>query len=88
MKWREMTLLQKILFVVGCVCFAGSAVLYVPLLWDVELLPLSCANALMGVVFLCLGLITNNKKYAKGQFIFAAVQFLFALLHLFLIELR
>ena len=88
MKWREMTRIQKVLYVVGCVCFAGSAVLFVPLFWDVELLPLSCANALMGVVFLCLGLITNNRKYAKGQFIFAAVQFLLALLRLFLVKLR
>lgn len=88
MKWREMTRIQKVLYVVGCVCFAGSAVLTFPLFWDVELLPRSCANALMGVVFLCLGLITNNRKNAKGQFIFAAVMFLFALLHLFLIELR
>ena len=83
MKWNEMTMVQRVIYVIGLI--SGFSYLFLSALDLFDLLPISkgVLFPLFSVFWLNLGMIQKVKKIAILYYIIAAGYFVLSLLYIF-----
>ena len=83
MKWSEMTLVQKIICVIGWICAFMYFILMAIDLFGLLPIHKGIAFPLSAVYWVNMGILLRNNKLAKWCYILAAAKILLALLYIF-----
>lgn len=83
MKWNHLTVAQKVIFAIGCICGLAYIVLSFPALRSDLTIPEALLTFLYGNFWLCMAILAKGKMFAIIHYILAAMFYLHSLLHLF-----